>query len=66
MATSQGPQILGIGRVKLALALFSGIKLKCDYHTLRPYPKHDDTWVVEDEVDFKEVPSTWGAGKVQK
>ena len=66
VATAQRPQILGIGRLKLALPLLSGVKLKCDHHTLRPSPEHDDSWVVEDVVDFKEVPSTRGNGKVQK
>ena len=66
MATAQGPQILGIGRLKLALPLLSGVKLKCDHHTLRPYPEHDDTGSVEGVVDFKEVPSNRGNGKVQK
>ena len=66
VATAQGPQILGIGRPKLALPLLSGVKLKCGHHALRPSPKHDDTWLVEDVVGFKEVPSTRGNGKVQK
>ena len=66
VATAQGPQILGIGRLKLALPLLSGVKLKCDHHTLRSSPEHDDSWVVEDVVDFKEVPSTRGNGEVQK
>ena len=66
VATAQGPQILGMGRLKLALPLLSAVKLKCDHHTLRPSPKHDATWVVEDVVDFKEVPSTRGNGEVQK
>ena len=66
VATAQGPQILGIGRLKLALPLLSRVKLNCDHHTLRPSPEHDDSWVVEDVVDFKEVPSTLGNGKVQK
>ena len=39
VATAQGPQILGIGGLKLALPLLSGVKLKCDHHTLRPSPK---------------------------
>ena len=66
VATAQGPQILGIGRLKLALPLLLGAKRKCDHHTLRPSPEHDDSWVVEDVVDFKEMPSTRGNGKVQK
>ena len=33
---------------------------------LRPSPEHDDTWVVEDVVNSKEVPSFRGNGKVQK
>ena len=43
VATAQGPQILGIGRLKLALPLLSGVKLKCDQHTLRPSPEQDDS-----------------------
>ena len=43
-----------------------GVKLKCDHHTLCPFSEHDDSWVVEDVVDFREVPSTRGNGKVQK
>ena len=66
MATAQGTQILGIGRLKLALPLLLGVKLKCDHHTLRPSAEHDDSWVVEDVVDFEEVPSTRGNGKVEK
>ena len=66
VATAQGPQILGVGRLKLALPLLSGVKLKCDHHTLRPPHKHDDSWVVEDVVNLKEVPSIRGNGKVQK
>ena len=46
VATSQGPQILGIGRLKLSLPLLSDDKLKCDHHTLRLFSEHDDTWVV--------------------
>ena len=65
VGTSQGPQTSGIGRLKPALPLLLGVKLKCDHHTLRPASKHDDTWVMEDVVDFKEVPSTQGKGKVQ-
>ena len=42
------------------------VKLKCGHHTLRPSPEHNDFWVVEDVVHFKEVPSTRGKGKVQK
>ena len=48
VATAQGPQILGIGRLKLALPLLSAVKLKCDHHMLRPSPDHDNSWVVED------------------
>ena len=66
VATFQGPQILNIGRLKLALPLLSSVKLKCDHHALRPSPEHDHRWVVEDVVDFKEVPSTRGKGKVHK
>ena len=40
VATSQRPQILGIGLPKLALPLLSGVKLKCHHHTLCPSPKH--------------------------
>ena len=64
-ATSQGPQIFGIGGLKLALPLLSGVKVKCDHHTLRSSPGHDDMWMVEDVVDFKEVSSTRGKGKVR-
>ena len=66
VATAQGPQILGLGCLKLALPLLSGVKLKCGHHMLRPSPKHHDTWLVEDVVDSKEVPSTRGTGKIQK
>ena len=66
VATAQGPQILGIGRLKLALPLLSGVKLKCGHHTLRPSPEHDETGLVEDVVDFKEVPSTRGNSKVHE
>ena len=66
VATAQGPQILGIGRLKLALPLLSGVQLKCDHHTLRPSPDHDDSLMLEDVVDLKKVPSTRGNGKVQK
>ena len=44
----------------MALPLLSGVKLKCDHHTLCPSPENDDTWVVEDVVHFEEVPSTKG------
>ena len=66
VATSQGPQIMQIGHLKLAPPLLLGVKLKCDHHTLCASLEHYDTWVVEDMVDFKEVPSTWCKGKVQK
>ena len=66
VATAQGPGILGIGRLKLSLPLLSGVKLKCSHQTHRPSPEQDDSWVVEDVVDFKEVPSTRGIGEVQK
>ena len=66
VATSQKPQILGTCRLKLSLPLLLGVMLKCNQHTLLPSPQDDDTWVVEHVVDFKEVPSTQGNGKVQK
>ena len=66
VATSQGPQIPGIGCPKLALPLMLGVMLKCDHDTPRPSPEHDDTLVVEDVMDFKEVPSTRSKGKVRK
>ena len=66
MATSQGSQIVVIGRLKVDLSLLLGVKLKYDHHSLHPYREHNDTWVVGDAVDFKEVPSTPGKGKVRK
>ena len=63
VATSREPQRVVIGRLKLALPLLAGVKLKWDHHTLRPSPEHDDTWVLDDVVDFKEVPSTRGKAR---
>ena len=48
IATSSGPKVLGIERLKRAFPLLNGTKLKVEHHAPRPAPDHDDTWVVED------------------
>ena len=61
----QGTQtIFRIGHIKLALRLLLGVELKCDHQTLRSALEHDDTLLVADVVDFKDMPSSRLQGKI--